>query len=86
MKGITREWIEKAEDDFSSAMRELRARKHPNHNGACFHAQQCIEKYLKGRLQEEEIGFKKTHFLPTLLDLLASWPPSSPCGRHGGKS
>lgn len=75
MKGITREWIEKAEGDFSSAMRELRARKAPNYDSACFHAQQCAEKYLKGRLQEEGIPFAKTHFLPTLLDLLLPVEP-----------
>lgn len=70
MKPLTSEWIEKAEDDYHSALRELRARKDPNYNGACFHAQQCVEKYLKGRLQEEGIAFQKTHFLPTLLGLL----------------
>jgi HEPN domain-containing protein len=50
---LTPEWIEKAEGDFHSALRELRARKNPNYSSACFHAQQCVEKYLKGRLQEE---------------------------------
>lgn len=35
-----------------------------------FHVQQCAEKYLKGRLQEEDIRFSKTHDLEILLDLL----------------
>jgi HEPN domain-containing protein len=26
------------------------ARKHPGYNAACFHSQQCAEKYLKARL------------------------------------
>ncbi|MHC4201852.1 MAG: HEPN domain-containing protein [Planctomycetota bacterium] len=72
---LTPEWIEKAEGDFHSALRELRARKNPNYNSACFHAQQCVEKYLKGRLQEEEVPFPKTHFLPALLDLLLPVEP-----------
>jgi len=75
MKPLTSEWVEKAEDDYRSALRELRARKDPNYNGACFHAQQCVEKYLKGRLQEEEIAFRKTHFLPTILGLLGPVEP-----------
>ena len=50
MKVTTREWIEKAEADYVSAGREYRARNRPNFDAACFFAQQCIEKYLKGRL------------------------------------
>ena len=52
MKATAREWIEKAEADFLSASREYRARKKPNFDATCFFAQQCIEKYLKGRLAE----------------------------------
>ncbi len=75
MKRATREWVEKAEADFQSVQRELRARKLPNLDGACFHAQQCVEKYLKARLQEAEIPFPKTHDLTLLLDLLKSVEP-----------
>ncbi len=42
MKKIYQEWIEKAEGDFNSANREIRARKNPNYDAACFHAQQCV--------------------------------------------
>ena len=75
MTPLTSEWIEKAEGDYHSALRELRARKHPNYDAACFHAQQCAEKYLKGRLQEDGTRFKKTHDLSALLDLLLSRHP-----------
>jgi len=68
MKPVTREWIEKAEKDLASARRELRLRKQPNFDLACFLAQQCIEKYLKGRLQEGSIRFDRTHDLVRLLD------------------
>lgn len=70
MKPITQEWVDKAEGDFATAQRELRARNFPNYDAACFHAQQCIEKYLKARLQKENIRFSKTHDLSVLLDLL----------------
>jgi HEPN domain-containing protein len=68
MKTLTREWIEKAEADFRTATRELRARKGPNYDAVCFHAQQCVEKYLKARLQEADAGFEKTHNLIALLE------------------
>ncbi len=50
MKAITQEWINKAEGDWTTLMREYRARESPNYDAACFHAQQCAEKYLKSRL------------------------------------
>ncbi|MFM9268503.1 HEPN domain-containing protein, partial [Tychonema sp. BBK16] len=57
-------------------MRELRATKSPNYDATCFHAQQCVEKYLKGRLQEAGISFSKTHNLTFLLDLLLPVEPN----------
>ena len=67
MKKVTREWVKKAEGDFNTLQRELRARKAPNYDAACFHAQQCAEKYLKAMLQEAGIEFGKTHNLSVLL-------------------
>ena len=69
MKPLTREWVEKAEGDFQTAQREMRARKSPNFDSATFHAQQCVEKYLKARLQEAGINFPHTHDLESLLNL-----------------
>lgn len=43
MKPLTREWVGKAEGDYATACRELCARKQPNYDAACFHAQQCAE-------------------------------------------
>jgi HEPN domain-containing protein len=37
---------------------------------ACFHAQQCAEKSLKGLLVHRGISFPRTHAVETLLDLL----------------
>ncbi len=70
MKTLTKEWIKKADADHTTAVRELRARRNPNYDAACFHSQQCTEKYLKATLQEKNIQFGKTHNLCSLLDLL----------------
>jgi HEPN domain-containing protein len=76
MKPLTREWVDKAEGDFATAGRELRVRKAPNYDAVCFHAQQCVEKYLKARLQEEEVPFGKTYNLTALLDLVIPIEPT----------
>jgi hypothetical protein len=54
MKPITSEWADKAEGGFATAQRELNVPDHPNYDAVCFHAQQCVEKYLKACLQEGE--------------------------------
>jgi HEPN domain-containing protein len=75
MKPLTPEWVAKAEGDFAMVEREARARKNPNYDGLCFHAQQCVEKYLKARLYEADIDFPKTHVLAALLDLVLAVEP-----------
>ena len=67
MKPATAEWVSKAEGDFATAGRELRARKNPNYDAVCFHAQQCAEKYLKAVLQENERHIPKIHNLIELM-------------------
>ena len=69
MKRLTREWVKKAEGDFRTASREWRVRKDPTYDAVCFHAHQCVEKYLKARLQEAAIPIEKTHNLIALLDV-----------------
>lgn len=66
MKDISKEWIEKAEEDLLVAIREFKLYP-PAPNVVCFHAQQCIEKYMKAILQENDIEFEKTHDLDMLL-------------------
>jgi len=70
MNPLTLEWVTKAEGDYSTAGRELRARKNPNYDAACFHAQQCAEKYQKALLQEANVPFGRTHNLIALLELM----------------
>jgi HEPN domain-containing protein len=67
MKLTTTEWAVKAEGDFLTAGRELRARKSPNYDAVCFHAQQSAEKYLKAILQENEKHIPKIHNLIELM-------------------
>lgn len=47
MKPDFDEWINKAEGDWRTAGRELSADADPTHDAVVFHAQQCVEKYLK---------------------------------------
>lgn len=72
----TAEWVSKAEGDFATAGRELRARKSPNYDAVCFHGQQCAEKYLKAILQENDIPIPKIHFLLELLAMILKFDPS----------
>lgn len=76
MNQAVAEWVSKAEGDFVTAGRELRARKSPNYDAVCFHAQQCAEKYLKAILQESNKRIPKIHFLLELLALLLKFDGS----------
>jgi len=76
MQLITGEWIAKAEGDFATAKRELSATEQPNYDAVCFHAQQCVEKYLKAFLQEANIVFPRTHDLADLLALAVTIQPT----------
>jgi HEPN domain-containing protein len=75
MNPLTLEWVQKAEVDFESA--QLLSQS-PNdlHDAVCFHAQQCIEKYLKAWLQEASVRIPRTHDLEDLLDLMVPGQPA----------
>ena len=69
------EWIEKAEEDWHTLEWLVQSpRAFPSAVG--FHAQQCVEKYLKARLHEGSIAFPKTHDLEGLTELLRDTEPS----------
>lgn len=63
-----RQWVEIAEGDYRMAVSALRYKK-PNIIAACFHAQQCAEKFLKAMLVAKKKPFPKTHDLIALSDL-----------------
>lgn len=75
MKPLTREWVAKADGDYATARRELRARTRPNYDAACFHAQQCSEKYVKALLLENGFPVARSHNLEALAKpLLRAYP------------
>ena len=75
MKPTTREWVYKAEADYSEAVLLRRSRKKHSREIVCFHLQQCVEKYLKARLEEAGIAIPKTHDLEHLLNLTLTVEP-----------
>jgi HEPN domain-containing protein len=75
MKASTREWIAKAEEDFAAATTLARPRKKTSLGTVCFHAEQCVEKYLKARLNEASIALQRTHDLEHLLNAVLPVEP-----------
>lgn len=80
MNELTKEWLAKAEADYATAVRESLAMQNVNLDAICFHAQQCIEKLMKGLLIHKGVQPPKTHDLAFLDQLLLpvcpewSWP------------
>lgn len=62
-------WLERAHSDLNLGRAALRARGILPED-ACFHAQQCAEKAIKGLLTKHGIDFPRTHVIETLLDFL----------------
>ena len=78
MNEIVEEWIQKAEGDYRTALREMAAKEGPNYDAVCFHAQQCIEKLLKAALIAQGVVPPKTHDLhPLCLMLDPGFTPSA---------
>ena len=75
MNPLTLEWIQKAEGDYRTAQ-WLQQAPDPVYDSICFHAQQCIEKYLKAWLQEANIPVPRTHNLEELLVLIVPTLPA----------
>lgn len=73
-KGVSQQhmaqWIEKAEHDLATAVHLLQWGAPEAFEAICFHAQQCIEKYIKAVLYSQQRAFPKTHDLTMLMALL----------------
>jgi HEPN domain-containing protein len=76
MNATVREWVAKAEADLATAGRELAVQDTPNHDAVCFHAQQAIEKLIKGLLIHLGVVPPRTHDLVHLHRLLEEHCPS----------
>lgn len=70
---VIREWVSKAENDLKTAVHTLEMEDDCPTDTVCFHAQQCVEKYLKAFLVLEGIDFPKTHDIGKIAALL---PPT----------
>jgi HEPN domain-containing protein len=64
------QWIEKAEEDLLVAEHTLTLGQRCPFATVCFHAQQCIEKYIKALLVSLTIDFPKIHDIGELIGLL----------------
>lgn len=63
-------WVEKAENDLKNAVHTLKMGDDCPTDTVCFHAQQCVEKYLKALLVLRARDFPKTHDVEELAALL----------------
>jgi HEPN domain-containing protein len=68
---VAREWLEKAENDLKNAAFTLKMGEDCPTDTVCFHAQQCVEKYLKAFSTFKRIDFPKTHDVGELLALVS---------------
>ncbi|MCY3911635.1 MAG: HEPN domain-containing protein [Chloroflexi bacterium] len=68
-------WFAKADEDLEIARRALGPDR-PLPSVACFHAQQCAEKHLKGYLVAHDVPFRFVHDLGYLIGLCAGIDPA----------
>lgn len=67
---VARQWVQKAENDLKNAAHTLKLGADGPMDTVCFHAQQCVEKYLKALLVLHGIEFARVHHLSDLLNRL----------------
>ncbi|MBN2020842.1 MAG: HEPN domain-containing protein [Sedimentisphaerales bacterium] len=67
---VVREWTAKADNDLKNAVHTLKLGKECPTDTVCFHAQQCVEKYLKAFLVALEKPFPKTHDTESLISFM----------------
>lgn len=63
---VVKQWFRKADNDLRSIENNLKSQEPPT-DAICFHAQQAIEKYIKGSLIYFGKHISKTHDLVNLL-------------------
>lgn len=67
---VARQWVAKAESDLKTAAHVLKLKTDCPTDAVCFHAQQCVEKYLKALLVLNGIEFSRTHQISVLMAFL----------------
>lgn len=72
---LTKGWLRKGESDLIAGKRI--AESEGPYDTACFHAQQAVEKFLKGFLAFHERPIPRTHDLEELVELCIAIVPMS---------
>ena len=67
---VAGQWALKAENDLKNAAHTLKLGADCPTDTVCFHAQQCVEKYLKALLTLHGIEFSRIHHISALLALV----------------
>jgi len=67
---VVRQWVDKAEHDLQAASHLLKLGETCPTDVVCFHAQQCVEKYLKALLVLRNVEFSRIHHLSVLIERL----------------
>jgi HEPN domain-containing protein len=67
---VAGEWAEKADNDLRTAAHTLKIVRNCPTDTVCFHAQQCVEKYLKALLTLAGVESPRTHRIDQLLELV----------------
>ena len=69
---IVQSWVQKAEHDFGTANLILKSKDDELADMACYHAQQCAEKYIKVLFIKKGLDVPRIH---DLLELAKKLPP-----------
>jgi HEPN domain-containing protein len=67
---VVGEWVQKAENDLLTAVHTLKLGRTCPTDTVCFHAQQCVEKYVKALLVHLGTELPRTHHIGALVSLL----------------
>ncbi|MDE2141029.1 MAG: HEPN domain-containing protein [Elusimicrobia bacterium] len=70
LNAVVRAWIDKAEADHRAVQLLMSSGEDCPLDIVCFHAQQCVEKYLKAVLCANGVDFPKIHDIGELVALL----------------
>jgi len=70
MRKVVEDWVRLAEDEYSDA---LILYENGRYKGACYHAQQCVERSLKALILESGGEFKRIHDIVKLIEIAGTY-------------
>jgi HEPN domain-containing protein len=68
---LVKQWFQKAHENLRLAKLILHLEE-KFYDHVCFNAQQCVEKAIKGYLNQNKVRFDKTHDIAVLISLVRS--------------